>query len=167
METSAVAALYAEHGRGLLLYARSTARDDGLAEDALQEVFGRLLARKGGLAAAGNARAYLYESVRNATLNLLRTRRRARGREEKAGRSRPLFTEPEDLLAEREALEAALDQLPEEQREVVVLKVWGDLTFEGIGAALAISPNTAASRYRYGMEKLRQAFSEVSEHGKP
>ena len=53
-------------------------------------------------------------------------------------------------------LETALRSLPAEQREVVVMKVWGEQTFDVIGHALEISPNTAASRYRYGMEALRK-----------
>lgn len=55
-------------------------------------------------------------------------------------------------------LETALRGLPHEQQEVLVLKIWGDQTFEAIGRTLDISPNTAASRYRYGLEQLRQKF---------
>ncbi|MEY3853882.1 MAG: hypothetical protein RI910_2862 [Verrucomicrobiota bacterium] len=54
------------------------------------------------------------------------------------------------------ALAESLKLLPAEQREVVVLKVWGDLTFDEIGEQLSISPNTAASRWRYAMEALRR-----------
>ena len=48
-----------------------------------------------------------------------------------------------------------LAQLPELQREVIVLKIWHEHTFEEIGSLLEISPNTAAGRYRYGMKKLK------------
>jgi len=61
---------------------------------------------------------------------------------------------------QREELEASLRTLPENQREVVVLKVDGELTFEQIGAALGISANTAASRYRYALERLRTSLSD-------
>jgi RNA polymerase sigma-70 factor (ECF subfamily) len=67
----------------------------------------------------------------------------------------------DEAVAVREgdpSLERALDRLPVEQREVVALKLEGRLTFEEIGAALAISPNTAASRYRYALERLRDAL---------
>ena len=57
------------------------------------------------------------------------------------------------------ALARSLPSLPAEQREVVVLKVWGDLTFEQIGEQLQISPNTAASRWRYAMEALRRLIA--------
>ena len=53
----------------------------------------------------------------------------------------------------------ALAALPTEQREVIVMKIWGGLTFKGIGNVLRISPNTAASRYRYALEALRSHLS--------
>ena len=60
-------------------------------------------------------------------------------------------------------LAAALGELPEEQRAVVHLKLWEGLTFEEIAAALDISPNTAASRYRYGIDKLRGRLRPLHE----
>ena len=48
-----------------------------------------------------------------------------------------------------------LAALPCDQREVIVLKIWHAHTFEEIGELLDISPNTAAGRYRYGLQKLR------------
>lgn len=51
--------------------------------------------------------------------------------------------------------------LPPEQREVVFLKVWTGLTFAEIADVLATSANTAASRYRYGIEKLRRDLKDV------
>ena len=60
-----------------------------------------------------------------------------------------------DERAFREALSAALGELVSEQRTVVHLKLWERLTFEQIAELLGIPPNTAASRYRYGLDKLR------------
>ena len=48
-----------------------------------------------------------------------------------------------------------LAELPVEQREVIVLKIWHEYTFEEIGELLDLSPNTVAGRYRYGLQKLR------------
>jgi RNA polymerase sigma-70 factor (ECF subfamily) len=56
------------------------------------------------------------------------------------------------------ALQSALRMLPQEQREIVVLHIWGELTFEDAAAIVGISPNTAASRYRYGLGKLREIW---------
>jgi RNA polymerase sigma-70 factor (ECF subfamily) len=60
-----------------------------------------------------------------------------------------------DEQAFRTALNQALDELPPDQRAVLHLKLWEGLTFEQIAGALEIPPNTAASRYRYGLDKLR------------
>jgi RNA polymerase sigma-70 factor (ECF subfamily) len=56
-------------------------------------------------------------------------------------------------------------ELPEEQREVIMLHVWGQMSFEETAAALGISPNTAASRYRYGLSKLREQFKTTERNG--
>jgi RNA polymerase sigma-70 factor (ECF subfamily) len=77
----------------------------------------------------------------------------------------PTMFEPSPDRAERDAaIEAALNQLPGDQREVIVMKIWGELTFAQIGDALEISPNTAASRYRYAIARLE---IELSEQVKP
>ena len=56
------------------------------------------------------------------------------------------------------ALAAAIDLLPAEQREVLVMKIWNELTFADIGTVLGISQNTAASRYRYALASLKKNF---------
>ena len=59
------------------------------------------------------------------------------------------------------ALESALRELPDEQREIIVLRIWGQMTFEEAAAALEVSPNTAASRYRYGLAKLKDRLQTL------
>ena len=66
----------------------------------------------------------------------------------------------------------SLAKLPPNQREVIVLKIWHGLTFEAIGDLLELSPNTAAGRYRYGLEKLRtfletKTYEEMDLAGEP
>jgi RNA polymerase sigma-70 factor (ECF subfamily) len=70
----------------------------------------------------------------------------------------PLF-EIED--ESQRALVAALDLLPREQREVLVMKIWNELTFAEIASALEISQNTAASRYRYALAALKKNLPSV------
>ena len=149
--------LHERHARGLFLLARSVTWDDHLAEDVVQTTFLRLL---DGPEIPGPA--YLYQAVRNNARNRLRSVSRAADRESRIARNRPLFEVPVDRLAEREELERGLEGLAIEQREVVVLKVWAGLTYREVGEALGISPNTAASRYQYGIEHLRRALQEVS-----
>jgi DNA-directed RNA polymerase specialized sigma24 family protein len=61
---------------------------------------------------------------------------------------------PDESPIERAAMRY-LAELPMEQREVIVLKIWHHCTFEEIGGLLDISPNTAAGRYRYGLQKIK------------
>ena len=63
------------------------------------------------------------------------------------------------------AIEIALGCLPAEQREVLVLKIWGELTFEEIARQLGVPPNTAASRYRYALAALRRELIAADCHG--
>ena len=62
-------------------------------------------------------------------------------------------------------MEAAIGRLPPAQREILVLKIWGELTFEQIAAQLDLSPNTAASRYRYAITALRKELMSADCHG--
>src|SRR5437870_10443723 len=95
---------------------------------------------------------YCVRTFRNRALNYRRSlwRRIAREFESQRWFERSVG----ETLAERQAMRA-LAELPPEQREVIVLKIWQAHTFEEIGELLEISPNTAAGRYRYGLQKLR------------
>jgi RNA polymerase sigma-70 factor (ECF subfamily) len=76
-----------------------------------------------------------------------------------------LFETPLEGDERRAAIEEALQRLPRDQREVLVLKIWGELTFEQIGMTLELSPNTAASRYRYALAALRTELTAADCHG--
>jgi len=143
--------LYDIHGRALLKYACALLHDRPEAEDVLQQVFLRLL-RNGGteISSAG----YLFRAVRNRVLNHLR----GRSREMPLGDEVQWLESPSGSAETALALQSALRTLPDEQREVIVLRVWGQLTFEEVAGIVGISPNTAASRYRYGLEKLSKVW---------
>jgi RNA polymerase sigma-70 factor, ECF subfamily len=103
-------------------------------------------------------RAFLFRLAHNLAMDHLRSRNSRDRAHEAAGQARiDLFNLPAnpDDVAYAEALSAALGELPPDQRAVVHLKLWEGMTLESIGQTLEISPNTAASRYRYGLEKLR------------
>jgi RNA polymerase sigma-70 factor (ECF subfamily) len=68
---------------------------------------------------------------------------------------------PQESPEERAAMRG-LAALPQNQREVIVLKIWHKHTFEEIGELLEVSPNTAAGRYRYGLQKLRLFLNGLS-----
>ena len=103
--------------------------------------------------------AYLYRSVRSRILDAQRAARRRVKREIDAAAAEPFLDPACGTLETREAVEAALAILPREQAEIVLMKVWGRLTFPQIAQALDINLNTAASRYRYGLEALRKQLT--------
>jgi RNA polymerase sigma-70 factor (ECF subfamily) len=74
--------------------------------------------------------------------------------------SEPLFAGPLEHDERRALVQSALGHLPQEQREVLVMKIWGGLSFPQIAEALQLSANTAASRYRYALAKLREQLAE-------
>ncbi|MFT3784361.1 MAG: sigma-70 family RNA polymerase sigma factor [Nibricoccus sp.] len=152
---------FREHGPKLLLYARQTTRSLADAEDVLQDAFVRFWKHQRKL--GGEPLALLFASVRRAACDLARRKSRRENRELvsagglEAGET--LFEPVVESDERRVAIEAALRQLPEKLREVLVLKIWGELTFEQIGAQLGIPPNTAASRYRYALNALREQLA--------
>lgn len=148
-------AWFAEHGARLRLIARQWTRSEADADDVLQEAFVRFWKHQRHL--PGNPNALVVTSIRRSALDLLRRSDRRAVREKAVGDDMETVAwfEPE-ADPRLSALADSLKLLPAEQREVVVLKAWGDLTFDEIGEQLSISPNTAASRWRYAMEALRR-----------
>ena len=147
---SEIEQLYLRHGPALLLFAISIIGERSSAQDAVQQVFTRLLER--GLGDVVDAKAYLYRCVRNAALNLTKSQHRTVSLDEDASWFDVLNRDSTEELSLRHGLRA----LPSEQRHVVVLRVWCGLTYAEIAALLEISANTVASRYRYALEKLRE-----------
>ncbi len=152
--------LYERHGESLyryLLFKLGSAED---AEDVLQETFCRFARHdlRGWL--VRNHQAFVFGIARNEANRFLR---RKLGRKEGErmiasggiGAFAAAFAAPDEP-----ALSFLLERaggLPAEQKEVVYLKVFDGLTFKEIGSVCGVSANTAASRYRYGIEKLRES----------
>jgi RNA polymerase sigma-70 factor (ECF subfamily) len=149
----------ARHGPALVLYARQFVAGVQDAEDAVQEGFVRFWRSR---RRARDDLGYLYACVRSAAIDLSRSEVSRRRRDATATEAVASTFDPEEpeLAAQ---VEAALAQLPPEQREVVVMKIWGRLTFSQIAAALRINPNTAASRYRYALEQLELQLGNICE----
>ena len=156
----------ARHGPALLLFARQWSATSADAEDALQNGFVRFWkTRRKNLHEGRDELAYLYACVRSAAMDLGRSQRRRDLREREARRAHESAFEFSVERAEREdMIEAALNQLPGDQREVVVMKIWGGLTFAQIAEALSVPANTAASRYRYAIARLQKELSEELTH---
>ena len=150
-----IAQAYDALGPSLYRYALMILADPGLAEDAVQQAFTRLLSR-GRVDDVASAKAFLRVIVRNEAYRLLAARRPTQTLEQ----ADVHLLEPADDSVERQEeqrqLEQALRQLPPDQREVVHLKVYEQLSFAEIAQLLAIPLNTAASRYRYAIAHLRE-----------
>ena len=150
-------------GRGLLRVARALGRSREDAEDAVQDVFVALARARGRLAGIVNLKAYLFASLRRALARRAREFCRARELAEKAALARDGETGEPVPHETSPALERALRRLPEEQREVVALKIDAGLTFAEIAQVLGVRQNTAASRYRYALMRLRREMGEPSD----
>ena len=150
--------LYDEHAQAVFAFLLNLTRHEADTRDLLQEVFVKLAKSPSLLDGVRDERAFLLRLAHNLAIDLIRRRStRERQQEQLASETVPVFAPASeaDEGAFREALSAALGELPPDQRAVVHLKLWAGLTFEQIGELLSIPLNTAASRYRYGLDKLR------------
>jgi RNA polymerase sigma-70 factor (ECF subfamily) len=148
-----------QHGAALALFARQWVATRADAEDVVQEAFVRFWRSRHRVT---DPAAYLYACVKHCALDWRRGRLRQARREAAAARpeAETWFVGPLEQQERRAAIEAALLRLPEDQREVLVLRIWGGLPFPQIAATLGASANTVASRYRYALAKLRTQLAE-------
>ena len=155
----AFAAMYDRFGRRLYRAAWGMLGRREDAEDVVQDVLVAMVRSRRKLTHVRDLTAYLFTALRRAAARCAARRTRqplnsqAAASEATANVDRPGGCSP---LCER--LERSLRALPLEQREVIALKIDGELTFAEIGEVLGVSMNTAASRYRYALEKLRTAL---------
>ena len=144
---------------GLVLFARQWTRSAADAEDIVQEAFVKFWRRHHDI----TNRGLLYATVRSIALDFIRRDSRRARREATALSDAEQSVQPEFEIEDdsQRAVVAALDLLPAEQREVLVMKIWNDLTFAEIASALEISQNTAASRYRYALVALKKNLAST------
>jgi RNA polymerase sigma-70 factor (ECF subfamily) len=158
--------LYDEHAQPLFAFLLNLTRNETDTRDLLQDVFIKLARKPELLAGVRDERAFLFRLAHNAAIDLMRRHgTRDKTREQFAAEAFSLFApgaDPDENTF-RIALAEALSELPPEQRAVVHLKLWSGLTFEQIAGTLDIPPNTAASRYRYGLDKLRERLRPLYE----
>jgi RNA polymerase sigma factor (sigma-70 family) len=149
--------VYDVHRQGLFSLALSIAGTPEDAEDAVHDAFARLCrSRTNGMA---DPVAYVFAAVRNAALDRLRNRRAI------PETACPLFRsmacsagEPMRTMLDQERdrqVQAAVESLAAEKREVVVMKIYGELTFAQIAAVLVEPLSTVATRYQKAMDEIR------------
>ena len=166
-----------EHVPRLILFARQQSRSSEDAQDIVQDALVKLVEKLDSGEFVGGQEAwmpYLFTTIRRLSIDLGRKDDRRRRREDYVGGEtdfeqkeafHPWFESESSDDETRQLLEAGLKELPPKFAEVVVMKIWGERTFAEIGEALEISPNTAASRYRYGLEALKKKLSSARRKG--
>ena len=147
--------LWRRHADRLLLYATTVLSDRAAAEDALQNVFVRLMASPP--EEIDSESGYLFRAVRNEALNSIRSRRLA------ARAFSPLFDDvaedprtSAELRERGRQVEQVLLRLGDEEREAVVLKIWGDLSIPEAAAVAGVSEKTFEHRYYRGLAALKE-----------
>jgi RNA polymerase sigma-70 factor, ECF subfamily len=167
----------AEHGPRLILFARQQTRSAEDAEDIVQDALVKLVEKLDAGEFVGGQEAwmpYLFTAIRRLAIDLGRRDDRRKRREDVVGGEseteqkeafHPWFESESSDDETRQLLEAGLKELPPKFAEVVIMKIWGERTFAEIGEALEISQNTAASRYRYGLEALKKKLSSARRKG--
>ncbi|MDP9174458.1 MAG: sigma-70 family RNA polymerase sigma factor [Planctomycetota bacterium] len=153
-EPNSCAQLYDRLGLSLLRVARVMLYASGDAEDAVQDVFVQIASQRDRLSQVRDLDAYVFSMLRYT----VQRRLRRQGNEQHHLRQLARVGPREQCPGASNDLDEALKSLPAEQREVIALKIDGELTFAQIGDILNVSPNTAASRYRYALEKLRRVL---------
>jgi RNA polymerase sigma-70 factor (ECF subfamily) len=166
-----------EHGPKLLLFARQQTRSHEDAKDIFQDALVKLVekVRSGEFVGGQEAwQPYLYTAIRRLAIDLSRRDDRRKRREDSVTADAetgeydallPWFENDSSDDETRVQLEQRLKELPPKFSEVILMKIWGERTFAEIGETLGISQNTAASRYRYGLEALKKSLGSARRRG--
>lgn len=164
-DREALRRLYLKYRDVLFKVAVSLLRDTGAAEDAVQDVFVRFAENIDRFRLTGSLKAYLSVCVANQCRNVLVSQIRRCAVERRPGDAESMAGPETQIVCneEMELLAEAMQQLPFEQRQIITLRHYGELRFGVIARSLQISPNTAKSRYRYGMEKMRAILKDKIE----
>lgn len=145
-----ISSLLRQHGAALRLFATTWSQTP---DDCLQQALIKLATIE---PKPDQPVAWLYRVVRNEAISRARSERRRRRREQRSAIRESLFQVAFDDDIDGETLASALGELPEDQREVVVARIWGGLTFEEIGQTAGCSSSAAHRRYRAGLEQMKQ-----------
>lgn len=158
-DIQALQAMYDLYKKDMMTLASGLLFDRTLAEDVLHEVFAKLIGLQGRLCIRSTLRAYLLQAVANEA----RSANRAQARKDPTkidalNNGRGDIERPESNAVrseQRKRLEQALSKLPYEQREVLLLRHYGQVKFRVIAKLHGVSMSAVQARYRYGLNKLR------------
>lgn len=152
--------IWTEYASDLLGFLAAMHCSQSDAEDSLQEVFVTIARKRMSIAGARLLKPYLFQLARNVALNRIKRSKRIRDR---VGYMPDWLTPAGPASHDEQRIQRLvkrLAELPEKQRSVLILKFYRNKSFREIGELLGISENTAASRFRYGIEKLRRLMMD-------
>ena len=161
--SEALSRIYRKYGDYLLALAAALLQDINVAEDVVHDVFCKLIESREKLKLDGNLKSFLATCVVNLARDRLRARKLQNCDLDEAAATALDTNEPEHYAIfgeEARNLNHSIAQLVYEQREVIMLHLRGGMKFREIAGLQGISINTAKSRYRYGLEKLRTLLSD-------
>ena len=171
LSTPELERLYDAYSAGLFDYFCAFVRCEASARDLLHDLFVKIGAR-GLPEGVASEKAYLWHLAHNLAMDALRRQSRhdrihaSIASDQEVLRSFEHHDDP-DAADFASQVRAAMDALPSEQRSIAQMKLWDGLTFEEIAEVQGISPNTAASRYRYAIDKLRGQLRALYEEITP
>ncbi|NLA67230.1 MAG: RNA polymerase sigma factor [Gammaproteobacteria bacterium] len=165
-DAAAFEALYGRHRERLYRFLLRELRDPGLADEVFQDTWQRVVAAGAGWRPDAPFATWLYRIARNRVADHWRARQHRPPAPADADERSLRVADPDtpelrmDALQRRRGLQQALDSLPREQREVVLLRLEQELTLEDIAGITGVGRETVKSRLRYAMDKLRAALVE-------
>jgi RNA polymerase sigma-70 factor (ECF subfamily) len=151
-----LADLYDAHASALYAFVLNLTRSPAASEDILHDLFLKVARDERRFRTLAQPKSYLFAMAHRAVIDAVRRTETRQRRHETADEPAALFQPDPDHAFFQAEVAGAMAELPVEQRAVVHLKLWENLTFEQIAEALDISANTAASRYRYAIDKMRE-----------
>jgi len=154
IDRATLSKLFADHAAPLVLYARQWL-DRGLAEDVVQEAYIRLMGQR---KLPANPRAWLYCTVRNGAISQFRAQSRRLRREQATAPNETWFEAEAGQWIDGMAARSAMLDLPESQREIIALRLWGQLTLNEIAEVTGSSTSGVFDQYRAGLNALRKAM---------
>jgi RNA polymerase sigma-70 factor (ECF subfamily) len=156
-------AIYEKYAGDMLTLAGNLLDDKFGAEDIVQDVFIKLVESIGTFRLTGSLKSYLATCVANRSRDYIRKRIRQRNamakQEEKTSAEIKSTIHLAINSEQLQKLSNALTELPYEQREVIALRIHGNLSFRQIAELQNVSTKTVQSRYRYGLDKLRSTLN--------
>ncbi|MHC4203917.1 MAG: RNA polymerase sigma factor [Planctomycetota bacterium] len=164
----ALARIYEKYKTDMLVLAIALLNDKNVAEDVMHDVFLSFAENIEKFSLTGSLKGYLLTCLTNRARNLNKAKQQQSAKSESAEPFSSGSDEPLQAIICNEQLQqlsSAMAQLPYEQREVIMLHFQAEMSLRTIGSSLGISANTAKSRYRYGLEKLRSVFNIEAKNG--